>query len=156
MLGHMSTTARGLPGGWTPPICLAWLTCVVAFAWLLGRDPHTFSEGGDDSLGTSTTIFLLVASVLGLAFGVAMVMERHTSSIFPAAMAAAGVATVATWIAALSIGQNGVDVLLICIPFAVAIGVPVAAGALLGALGRLVLRQLGRRSTRPLNVARPR
>jgi peptidoglycan/LPS O-acetylase OafA/YrhL len=142
----------GLSRSWASPICVTWMTCVSVAAWFLGKDNLPADENADLRIGTGTYTLFLVASLLGLAFGVAMVKERRTRSVVPTVLAAALFATLASLIA---IPDASAYVLLIYVEYAVVLGAPVIAGALLGATWRLVRRQLERRSTEPVSGGRP-
>lgn len=154
MLGHVVTKTRG--GGslrsWASPICVAWMPCVAVAGWLLGRDDYLYGEeGSDPSMGSSTHAMFLVASVLGLAIGVAMVVERRTRSILPTVLTAALLGAIALAVAS---PEQDLALGLLVIGFfylAVTLGVPVLAGALLGAVWRPALSLLHRRSAHRLN-----
>jgi hypothetical protein len=132
---HMSTKAREGQRGWTPLICLGWLTCEVVFAWLIG--------GWDSSEGT----WLLMTSVPGLAFGLAIGREARASWILTVPL----VALVTTVISTISVYHAGGEPdPAFAFPFIVVqLGAPVVAGAGVGAMWRLVVRLVARRSTHP-------
>ena len=130
-LAPMMTKARSgwRPRSWASPIRVAWMLCVPVAAWLMGRDYYPLGgEGDDGGMGTSTESFLGVASVLGLALGVAMFKERRTGSILATVLTAALLATFALLLS--EVFNPFVDFVY----FAVVFGVPVAFGALLGAM----------------------
>src|SRR5262249_11440779 len=126
---------------WTPPIRVAWILCAVASAWLLGRDDYLGGEG-DQHMGTSTETLSTVASVLGLALGVAMFRERHTSSIVAPVSLAASLATFSMLL------SEVFNPFFDFVYFAVMLGIPVGIGVLLGALWGWVQRLVANKATR--------
>jgi hypothetical protein len=130
---HMSTKAREAPRGWTPLICLGWLICELVLAWLIG--------GWDSSEGT----WLLMTSVPGLAFGLAIGREARAAWMLTVPLAAV-LTTVVSTISVYNAGGEPDPAL--ALPFIVVqLGSPVVAGVVLGAMWRLVVKLVARRST---------
>ena len=89
---------------------------------------------------------MLPASVLGLALGVAMVRECRTPAVLPTVLTASLLATIsASLSSSYALVISSYDPVIGFVNFVQALGLPVAAGALLGAVWRLVLRLRKRR-----------
>lgn len=144
MLGGMDTRARGLPGGWSGSIGVAWLICVAVVAWLDGREENP---------STSHNILTVVAIGLTLALGIATEMEGRKRWNFLAVPVAALLAVVAT-----SMGYDSLPeadqymndpVFALAFPFYVIVfAALILAGVLVGKMWRRVSGRLAKRSTR--------
>jgi len=119
-------------------IRVGWLLCVPVAAWLEG--PLYVDAGGSNESTRPADAFFGVATLLGFALGVAMITERRGGSIVGTVALAALLATVA------SAFTDFFNPFVAPVYYGTIFGLPVAAGALLGAVGRSVRRRRSAKS----------
>jgi hypothetical protein len=106
--------------------------------------------------GAGTIILFFVTCALGLAMGVALAKERRTPWIVLAVPMAALLGTMVLGAGgAADQSSDGFEAGLVFEFLVVILGFPVIAGALLGAMWRMVVRLVARRSTHEESEGRP-